>query len=109
MEFDKEFLRWFLLIGAAPIWLPVLVTVWRDFNRALQEEGGLFGRPPGPVQREKMRRDRESQPDPLISEPWVRSGERRMPRLGAGRRTPRASPRFRSGPGSGESRPRGFR
>ena len=46
MEIDRDILRWTLLIGAAPVWWPFLRTLWRDFNQALREEGGLLGRPP---------------------------------------------------------------
>ena len=113
MEFDKEFLRWLLMIGAAPIWAPFILTLWRDFNRALREEGGLFGREPGPHLIEKLRRERAGEPDLLLSEPWVRHGERRRPSLGAGGRSvpppPSPKPRFRSGPASGGPRPHGFR
>jgi hypothetical protein len=43
MELNKEILRWVLMIGAAPIWLPFVLTLWNDFNDALREEGGLLG------------------------------------------------------------------
>jgi hypothetical protein len=72
MELDLELLRWILLIGAAPIWWPFLRTVWRDIDEALAEEGGVFGRAPGPRELERIRRRKAEQPDPLHSEPWVR-------------------------------------
>lgn len=113
MEPTKDFLRWFLLIGAAPVWVPFLLALWRDFNRALREEGGLFGRDPGPLQLEKMRRERAAEPDNLVSEAWVRQGDRHKPRMGGARpgakAPPRAEPRFRSGPGTGAPPRRGFR
>jgi hypothetical protein len=72
MEINIELLRWILLIGAAPIWWPFLRTLWRDFDQALAEEGGVFGRAPGPLELEEIRRKQAGRPDPLISEPWVR-------------------------------------
>ena len=46
MEINKEILRWVILLGATPIWLPFLLTLWKDFNDALREDGGLLGSPP---------------------------------------------------------------
>lgn len=110
-ELNKEILRWVLLIGAAPIWWPFLRTLWRDFNDALRTEGGLFGRKPGPRELERLEAERAERTETLISEPYVRPGERRTTRM----RTPRAgAQRARSNgarpsgpPRSG--RPSGFR
>lgn len=77
MEVNTELLRWILLIGAAPVWWPFLRTLWRDFDDALADEGGIFGRAPGPRELERIRRRRAGQPDPLVSEPWARRDERR--------------------------------
>ena len=115
MEINKEFIRWALLIGAAPVWLPFLRLLWKDFNDALREEGGLFGAQPTPRELEKIRREKEAEPDTLVSEPWVRPGERRRTRMRApdgGRRAPRAPdarPGGRGadrGPGRGPAPPR---
>jgi hypothetical protein len=81
MVIDKDLLRWVLLIGATPIWLPFLRALWRDFNRALREDGGLMGTPPGPRELEAIRSERQSEADPLHSEPIVRPGQRRTTRL----------------------------
>jgi hypothetical protein len=77
MEINTELLRWILLIGAAPIWWPFLRTLWRDFDEALAEEGGVFGRTPSARELEEIRRKRVGRPDPLISEPWVRRDQPR--------------------------------
>jgi hypothetical protein len=81
VEWNKEILRWVLLIGAAPVWLPFLRILWRDFNSALREEGGLFGQPPTARELEELRRQRLSEPDTLISEPWLQPGDRRRTRM----------------------------
>ena len=71
MELNTDLLRWILLIGAAPVWWPFLRTLWRDFDAALAEEGGVFGRAPGPRELEQIRQRQAERPDPLISEPWA--------------------------------------
>jgi hypothetical protein len=99
MELNKEILRWVILIGAMPIWLPFLVTLWNDFNDALREDGGLIGQPPTPRELEIIRREKASKPDLLINEPIVRVGDRRKPRLDA----------RRPGPAGGAPQSHGFR
>ena len=101
-DLNKDILRWVLLIGSVPIWWPFLRTLWRDFNDALLSEGGLFGRKPSARELERLEAERGEQTETLNSEPYVRPGERRIPRLARGaRRAPtRAStdsrpPRFR--------------
>ena len=84
MEVNREILRWLLLIGATPIWLPFLRTLWKDFNDALAEEGGVFGRPPPLIEQERIKAERAAQPDVLVSEPWVKPGQR--PGFGGGAR-----------------------
>jgi hypothetical protein len=81
MELNKEILRWVLMIGAAPIWLPFILTLWNDFNDALREEGGLLGEPPSPRELEKIRREKAERPELLVNEPIIRAGDRRRPRL----------------------------
>jgi hypothetical protein len=105
MEFNKDILRWVLLLGAAPIWIPFLRILWRDFNEALREEGGLFGRAPTPRELEQIRREKLTQPDTLVSEPWVRAGEKRVSRM----RSPDSRGGPRPGAGPSGPRPRGFR
>ena len=83
MIIDKDILRWVILIGATPIWLPFLRALWRDFNRALREEGGLLGSAPGPRELEAIREERRKEPQELTSEPRVQPGQRRQTRLRA--------------------------
>jgi hypothetical protein len=99
VELNKEILRWVILIGAMPIWLPFLVTLWNDFNDALREDGGLIGQPPTPRELEIIRREKAAKPDLLINEPIVRVGDHRRPRLDA----------RRPGAAAGAPRPPGFR
>jgi hypothetical protein len=99
MELNKEILRWVLMIGAMPIWLPFIVTLWNDFNDALREDGGLLGDAPSPRELEIIRREQARKPDLLINEPIIRVGDRRRPRMD-GRK---------SGPGAAGPRAPGFR
>lgn len=99
MGINKDILRWVLLLGAMPIWLPFLRILWKDFNRALEEEGGIFGRAPNARDRERIRRERMHEPDPLVSEPWARRGEPRAP----------AARRHGGGPAPSGERGGGFR
>lgn len=110
MELNKDILRWVLLIGATPIWLPFLRMLWRDFNKALREDGGLLGAPMSAKELEDLRAERQVEPESLTSEPWVRGNEHRAPRLKTPTSRPRATlpssakPGFRS---SGPARRRG--
>lgn len=83
MELNKDILRWVLLIGATPVWWPFLRALWKDFNRALREDGGLIGSPPTPRELEQIRAAHRSEFDPLTSEPFVQPGQRRSTRLRA--------------------------
>jgi hypothetical protein len=100
VELNKEILRWVLMIGAMPIWLPFIVTLWNDFNDALREEGGLLGDAPSPRELEIIRREKAQKPDLLVNEPIIRVGDRKRPRMDGGKSGPRASgpraPGFRS-------------
>jgi hypothetical protein len=93
MIIDKDILRWVLLFGATPLWLPFLRALWRDFNHALRADGGLIGSPPGPVELERMQREKSEYPDPLRSEPRIQPGERRTTRMRAPRNEPGPSAR----------------
>jgi hypothetical protein len=128
MDINKDILRWVLLIGAIPIWLPFLRMLWKDFNRALAEEGGVFGKAPTAQEAERIRREKLTDPELLVSEPWARRGERNVMRgQGPGRSSAGraqaagpsragagsgSAPRFRANPtkpGPGGERGRGFR
>lgn len=109
MEINRDLVRWLILIALMPIGWPFLKALWKDFNGALREEGGLFGAAPSAREVEQIRAEKKGEPETLISEPWVRPGEVRKPRLrGRSDRPDRAGPR--SGPTGGASAgPRRFR
>ena len=100
----KDLVRYLIVILAAPIWVPFVLTLWRDFNAALRREGGLLGRAPSAL--ELRRLDAQGQPEisRLVSEPIVRPEDRRKSKLGLRRATksaPTAAPAV--------VKPRGFK
>ena len=74
----KEILRYVIVLVSAPIWVPFLRMLWRDFNASLREEGGLFGRPPTQLERERDPALREPLEPQLVSEEIVTPQMRRQ-------------------------------
>ena len=66
---EQTLSRLLALLILAPLWLPVLKALYSDFQGALWEEGGLFGRPPGKRDLEKLREQYGDYESPLVSEP----------------------------------------
>jgi len=81
VEINRDLVRWLLLIALLPIGWPFVKALWKDFNNALREEGGLFGSQPSAREIDLIREEKKREPDTLVSEPWVRPGEVRKPRL----------------------------
>lgn len=108
MDINKDLLRWVLLIGATPIWLPFIRILWRDFNHALRDEGGLIGVPPRGKEAERLRAEKALDRDRLTSEPILSPKDRITRRMqapsarkpGGGRagapRAPEKSPGFKN-------------
>ncbi|QDU84836.1 hypothetical protein Pla163_19520 [Planctomycetes bacterium Pla163] len=96
---EETFYRILALALMAPLWIPVIKALYSDFQGALWEEGGLFGRPPGKKQLEKLRDRYGTYESPLINEPHA-------PR----RFKDRSKSPARTGTGGGEAAPpkRGF-
>jgi hypothetical protein len=107
MELNKDLLRWLLLIGATPIWLPFIRTLWRDFNHALRDEGGLIGVPPRGREAERLRAEKQFDQDRLRSEPILRPGDRVTRRMKTP--PPRGSAPSRGVPPQGQARAAGFK
>jgi hypothetical protein len=47
-------LKWLVLLGSMPIWLPFAKALWSEFMLAMRPEGGLFGPIPSPVERKRI-------------------------------------------------------
>jgi hypothetical protein len=69
-DLQNLFLKGLLVLLTSPLWYPLLRAVWEEFNEAMAEEGGVFGRTPTARELEDIRRSRASRPDPLVHEPW---------------------------------------
>lgn len=52
-------LKYVLLFGTAPIWMPFAKAVWTEFLDSLRMDGGLWGPTPTPLQQEEIRRQIE--------------------------------------------------
>ena len=65
-----ELLRLLFVALTAPLWLPVAKALWRELNDLFEEDGGLFGETPGPLQRERLRAERARRPSPMVHE-WL--------------------------------------
>ena len=84
-ELQNLFIKGVFVLLASPLWFPLVKAVWEEFNEAMAEEGGLFGRPPSPRELEKIEQERALKPEPLIHEPWsTREEQRREARSGGG-------------------------
>lgn len=57
------------LVLMAPLWMPVIKALYKDFQGALWEEGGLFGRPPGKKKLQKLSERYGDYESPLVNEP----------------------------------------
>lgn len=75
------FVKGLLVLAVSPLWLPLVRALWEEFNEAMVEEGGVFGRYPTAREVEDIRRERATRPDPLVHEPWsAREREREAAR-----------------------------
>jgi hypothetical protein len=102
---NKSLIKWLLILGSAPIWVPFLRALWQDLRKALREEGGLWGPTPGEREVEAMRRERAREEPEVVHEPLERPGSGRAPRAP---RRPGAPPP-RGGRGGGSLRREGGR
>jgi hypothetical protein len=70
-----------ILVVLAPYWWPVLKAIYHDLNTALWREGGLFGKPPGGAELERVTRASSKHTNTLVSElragPLLRTRGRR--------------------------------
>lgn len=72
----ETFVKVAILSLLAPIWWPVIRTLYEDFEAALWREGGLFGREPTGEKLKELELKYADYEDPLISVPKQRRGGR---------------------------------
>ena len=59
-------LKILVLMLSAPIWIPFVKELWREFQLAMREDGGLFGPIPPPRKVREIREQIEQEPSPQI-------------------------------------------
>lgn len=62
-------LKLLLLMLSAPVWIPFVKELWREFNLAMREDGGLFGPIPHPRKAKEIREQIAKEPSPQIHIP----------------------------------------
>jgi hypothetical protein len=100
-----------LIIGGMPIWVPFIRILWRDFNRALRDEGGLIGVAPRGQEAERLRAEKALDRDRLTSEPILGPKDRFTRRMKSPNSAGKPGARGRSAPNAPAAAPRtpGFR
>ena len=66
-----------LLMISAPVWIPFVKELWREFNLAMREDGGLFGPIPHPRKRREILDEIAQEPPAQIHIPKGHLGIRR--------------------------------
>jgi len=81
--------RILILLITAPLWLPVVKSLWEEINWMLRDEGGVFGQLPNDREREEFQKPLTSAEDPLVEEPILTpfDRERGVRPMGARRET----------------------
>ncbi len=103
-DFNMLLIKLLLVLITAPAWWPFLRAVWEEFNEAMADEGGLFGRIPSAHELVDIERERQGKQESLVHEPWPTDQERE-----AGRRQMSSPGRESSAQGgrpAGPGRPR---
>ncbi|HRV83048.1 MAG TPA: hypothetical protein P5218_16570, partial [Planctomycetota bacterium] len=59
-------LKYFLIMIAAPIWVPFMKELWRELQLAMREDGGLFAPVPDPKKRREIHAALAKEPSPQI-------------------------------------------
>ena len=91
---------WFqtlVMVGLAPIWFPILKALYREIDRSLRDQGGIFGRTYTAVERKRLEARDDPTEEPLQSVPHGPRGAR-APARSSGR----------TGRPLRSARPRGF-
>ncbi|MAF66795.1 MAG: hypothetical protein QF410_15670 [Planctomycetota bacterium] len=74
-----ELARYLLLALTAPLWVPFAKAVWEELNRALRDDGGVFGPLPGPIASEQIEAEERLKESSLVAEGLTRPGEPQAP------------------------------
>jgi hypothetical protein len=100
-ELNSEPVKYALIALSAPVWLPFARALWREFNDALRDEGGLLGEAPSAAELAAIERERGRFQSGLVSITWaeqerLENGADASARARAPTSTATRSPGFRS-------------
>ena len=103
-DINHELIRYVLVLLLMPFWLPFLRALWKELERAMRPDGGLFGRSLRKDERERIEREiRETEESPVVDEPLA---HHRRSRAAAGGAANRPGQKGLGAPGqSGATRP----
>jgi hypothetical protein len=54
IDLGFELLKYSLVLGTMPFWLPFAKALWQEFTKAMRPDGGLSGRVPSPRERREI-------------------------------------------------------
>ena len=93
LHLNTEPIKYALIAATAPFWLPFVKAIFKEFNDALRDEGGLLGRAPTKAELAKLDAAHGKFESPMHSERWEdaeRKQRQSRAKQSAGRRPGRA-------------------
>jgi hypothetical protein len=69
-DYNREFIKYALVIVSAPFWWPFVKAAWEELNDSLRDEGGLFGDEPDAQELAELNLEKGTYESPMVSEPW---------------------------------------
>ncbi|HUR26952.1 MAG TPA: hypothetical protein VM509_02090 [Planctomycetota bacterium] len=64
---NTEVMKYVLIVGTFPVWMPFLKALYTELDDALASEGGLLGRTPTPRELKAIEADPHRSKSPLVS------------------------------------------
>lgn len=62
-------LKYLIVFGSAPLWLPFLKALYEELEAALREQGGLFGEEPSAERLAEIRQEIAMEEERVVNEP----------------------------------------
>ncbi len=91
IHLNSEPVKYAIVALSFPLWGPFAKAMWKEFNDALRDEGGLFGAPPTPEQLRAIERERGRFRSGMVSVTWAEH-ERQQGHSGAASNQSSATP-----------------
>jgi hypothetical protein len=70
IELNSEPVKYAVIALSAPVWLPFAKALWREFNDALRDEGGILGAAPSAAELAAIERERGRFTSGMVSVSW---------------------------------------